>query len=142
MLVSYRPLELWKLANWWWDLVNSISEETKKTYSQIAINWIISQKNVVVWMRWSNNFAIFPIQSCTLGTKWNYELLASSRAKVLFQTLGELGKGIKVLAFPFLLTSSWYCDFINIRLVLFFRVFRTSVFIQKIKASNFQMKVS
>ena len=54
MLVSYRPLELWKLANWWWDLVNSISEETKKTYSQIAINWIISQKNVVTIFKSSN----------------------------------------------------------------------------------------
>ncbi len=47
MLVAWRPVELWKLANFGWSTVTTISENIDKTHAQIAINFLISQKNVV-----------------------------------------------------------------------------------------------
>ncbi len=46
MLVAYRPIELWKLANWANIRYSWLTEKYKKTSAQLSINWLISQKNV------------------------------------------------------------------------------------------------
>ena len=47
MLVAWRPVELWKLANFGWPTVTRISEALQKTHAQIALNFLSYQKNVV-----------------------------------------------------------------------------------------------
>jgi len=47
LLVAYRALELWKLANYWGSQVVDLSVKYNKTHSQIALNFLASQKNVV-----------------------------------------------------------------------------------------------
>ena len=47
LLVAWRPIELWKLANSWTQALVETALKYKKTHSQIAINFLTSQKNVV-----------------------------------------------------------------------------------------------
>ena len=46
-LVAYRPLELWKLSNSWNLDHMWLIDKYNKTSSQISLNWLIKQKNVV-----------------------------------------------------------------------------------------------
>lgn len=47
ILVAWRPLELWKLAHSGSTKLLEMVSKYKKKHSQIAINWLLSQKNVV-----------------------------------------------------------------------------------------------
>ena len=47
LLVAYRPLELWKLSNSWNLYHMWLIDKYNKTSSQISLNWLIKQKNVV-----------------------------------------------------------------------------------------------
>lgn len=47
MLVAWRPVELGKLAHSWSLKLLEMAEKYKKTHAQVAINWLLSQKNVV-----------------------------------------------------------------------------------------------
>jgi len=48
MLVAWRPFEYWEFSTpEAQELLDDMSEKYKKTHFQIALNWIISQKNVV-----------------------------------------------------------------------------------------------
>lgn len=47
LLVAYRPVELGKLANYWWSEVVDIWIQYDKTHSQVALNFLTDQKNVV-----------------------------------------------------------------------------------------------
>ncbi len=54
LLVAWRPLELWKLANSWTSVLVDIATKYKKTHAQVAINYLTSQENVVTLFK-SNN---------------------------------------------------------------------------------------
>ncbi len=47
LLVAHRPLELAKLANYWWEEVIEYSSKYNKTHAQLVLNFLTSQKNVV-----------------------------------------------------------------------------------------------
>ncbi len=47
MLVAYRPVELGKLANTGNPTMLDLADKYKRPHAQLAINWLISQKNVV-----------------------------------------------------------------------------------------------
>jgi diketogulonate reductase-like aldo/keto reductase len=47
LLSAYRPVELGRLAGEPPDIIKGLSGKYKKTPAQIALNWLISQKNVV-----------------------------------------------------------------------------------------------
>lgn len=47
MLVAWRPVELGKLANTGNPTMLDMAEKYEKTHAQVAINWLVSQKNVV-----------------------------------------------------------------------------------------------
>ncbi len=47
ILVAYRPVELGKLANTGNPAMLDLADKYKKPHAQLAINWLISQKNVV-----------------------------------------------------------------------------------------------
>ncbi len=53
-LVAWRPLELWKLANTWNHLLLDMMKKYNKTNEAVAINWLISQKNVITLFKSSN----------------------------------------------------------------------------------------
>jgi diketogulonate reductase-like aldo/keto reductase len=53
MLVSFRPLELWKLSNG--NKLYSYAKQYDKTEWQVAIRWLTSQKNVVTIFGSQNN---------------------------------------------------------------------------------------
>ncbi len=46
-LIAWRPLELAKLANTWSPKILDIAKKYNKSNEQVAINWLISQDNVV-----------------------------------------------------------------------------------------------
>lgn len=46
-LVAYRPLELWKLAKTWNWIMLEIAKKYSKKHEQIALNRLLSQKNVI-----------------------------------------------------------------------------------------------
>ena len=47
LLVAFRPIELWKLANTGTSQLVEASIKYQKTHAQVAINYLVSQKNVV-----------------------------------------------------------------------------------------------
>ena len=47
LLVAYRPLELWKLANYGWSDAINIWMQYNKTQAEISLNFLTSQENVV-----------------------------------------------------------------------------------------------
>ncbi len=53
-LVAWRPFELWKLANIWNHLILDICKKYNKSQAQVAINRLISQKNVVALFKSSD----------------------------------------------------------------------------------------
>lgn len=54
LLVAWRPLELWKLCNAWTATLADTAFKYKKTHSQVSINYLTSQKNVVTLFKSSN----------------------------------------------------------------------------------------
>jgi diketogulonate reductase-like aldo/keto reductase len=54
LLVAYRPLELWKLCNAWTSLLVDTAIKYNKLHSQISINYLTSQKNVVTLFKSSD----------------------------------------------------------------------------------------
>lgn len=54
MLVAWRPVELWKLANYAGVGAVEISERRDVTHAQVAINFLTSQKNVVAIFKSTN----------------------------------------------------------------------------------------
>ncbi len=54
MLIAWRPIELGKLSNTGNPLMLDMADKYKKTHAQIAINWLVSQKNVVTLFGSSN----------------------------------------------------------------------------------------
>jgi diketogulonate reductase-like aldo/keto reductase len=54
MVVAYRPTEKGKMFDEVPDIVAEICEKYNKTYAQIAINWLISQPNVVTIVKTRN----------------------------------------------------------------------------------------
>lgn len=51
LLIAYRPLEKGKLAQTGITLLDHMSKKYKKTPSQIALNWLISQANIVTLVK-------------------------------------------------------------------------------------------
>jgi len=48
ILTAYTPLAKGKLSQWGYNIVlDSIARKYKKTPGQVALNWLISQKNVI-----------------------------------------------------------------------------------------------
>jgi len=70
LLVAWRPLELGKLCNAWTSQLVDIAIKYKKTHSQVSINYLISQKNVVTLFKSSN---IEHIKENMWGIWWNLE---------------------------------------------------------------------
>ena len=81
LLVAYRPLELWKLANYWWAELVDMWIKYDKTHAQMALNYINEQENVVsifkssdlkhidenLWSLWWK----FDDEDLDVLTKWN-----------------------------------------------------------------------
>ncbi len=54
LLVAYRALELWKIANYWWSQVVEIALKYDKQHSQIALNFLTQNKNTVALFKSSD----------------------------------------------------------------------------------------
>ncbi len=54
MLVAYRPTEKSKLFETTPEIIKEICKKYNKTFAQISLNWLISQKNVVTLAKTSN----------------------------------------------------------------------------------------
>jgi diketogulonate reductase-like aldo/keto reductase len=54
LITAYSPLEEGKIPNWEDKILDEICKKYGKTKAQVAINWLVSQKNVVTIVKASN----------------------------------------------------------------------------------------